>query len=43
MSASGRKAAQNTEAEVAAMLANFHVEVVAGQMAYLEHRASSAV
>lgn len=43
MSASDKKAAQNIEAEVAAMLANFHVEVVAGQMVYLENHASSVV
>lgn len=43
MSASDRKAAQNTEAEEAAMSANFHVEAVAGQMEYPENHASSAV
>jgi hypothetical protein len=43
MSASDKKAAQNTEAEGAATLANFHVEVVAGQMEYQENHASSAV
>jgi hypothetical protein len=42
MSALDRKAVQNTEAEEAAMLANFHGEVVAGQTEYLENHASYA-
>jgi hypothetical protein len=42
MSALDRKVVQNTEAEAAAVLVNFHVAVVARQREYLENHASYA-